>query len=89
MVTVDGIDVDLTAETFEDYDVLEAIADVNGHTGDPVAQLADVVRLFRLVFGADYDRIKRELREEHDGKLTADDMTKFFNDVAVAVDAKN
>lgn len=88
-VTVDGIKVNVSADTFSDFDVIEAIADVNAHQGDDVAQLSDVVRLLRLVFGSDYGRVKSELRSSHDGRLTAEDMVSFFNSVAEEVGAKN
>lgn len=88
-VTVDGIELSVTPETFDDIDVVEAIADCNDPTSDDAARTSAVFRLFRAVFGADYTRVKRELRAKNGGKLTTDQMADFFNRVIEAAGAKN
>ena len=88
-LTVDGIEVDVTPESFDDIDVVEAIADGNDPAADENAQNAALFRLFRALFGPDYQRIKRELRAKNDGRLTTAQMAEFFNHLLEAVGAKN
>lgn len=88
-LTVDGIEVDVTPESFDDIDVVEAIADCNDPTVDDAAHTSAVFRLFRAVFGSDYARVKRELRAKNGGALTTDQMAEFFNRVLEAAGVKN
>lgn len=86
---VDGIEVHVTRDDFADYEVVEAIADINAHGDDQVAQVSDAVRLLRLVFGGEYDHVKSELRKANGGRLSSDDMINFLNRVSEEVGAKN
>ena len=88
-LVVDGIEVHVTMDDLRDYEIIEAIEHVNRHGDDQVAQVSDVVRLLRLAFGDDYERVKSELREANGGRLSSDDMIGFFNRVSEEVGAKN
>lgn len=86
---VDGVKVSLTAEDFDDFEILECLADIVDDAAEPSAKLAATVRIYRLLFGADFERVKRELREKHEGKLTNEIMGDFLNACMAAVQAKN
>lgn len=86
---IDGIEVNLTAEDFDDFEILECLADIVDDAAEPSAKLAATVRIYRLLFGADFERVKRELREKHEGKLTNEIMGDFLNACMAAVQAKN
>ena len=86
---VDGIKVEVTADAFDDFEITECIADLYDEDADDGAKAAAAVKMYRLVFGADFLRIKRELRAKHDGKLTNEVMSRFMAEVIEAVNAKN
>lgn len=88
-VEVDGIKLSVDPATLDDFDVVEAIADASDEEADDTAKLRAVVRLFRLVYGGDYGRVKRELRDAHDGRLTTETMMGFFTSTLEALNAKN
>lgn len=86
---VDGIKVEVTADAFDDFEITECIADLYDEDADDGAKMAAAVKMYRLVFGGDFARIKRELRAKHDGKLTNEAMSTFMASVIEAVNAKN
>ena len=86
---VDGVKVSLTAEDFDDFEILECLADIVDDAAEPSAKLAATVRIYRLLLGADFERVKRELREKHGGKLANEVMGDFLNSCMTAVQAKN
>lgn len=86
---VDGIKVEVTADAFDDFEITECIADLYDDDTDDGAKMAAAVKMYRLVFGGDFPRIKRELRAKHGGKLTNDVMGRFMADVIEAANAKN
>lgn len=86
---VDGIKVDVTAESFDDFEVTECLADLVDESADDAARLAATVRIYRLVFGDDLPRVKSELRERHDGRLTNETMGAFLTSCMEAAKAKN
>lgn len=86
---VDGVKVNLTAEDFDDFEILECLADMIDETVKQSAKVAATVRVYRLLFGNDLERIKRELRAKHGGKLANEVMGDFLNSCMTAVQAKN
>lgn len=88
-IVVDGIEVSVTAEDVDDFEVTEAIADMYDESSDEMAVTSATVRLMRLVFGDDFHRVKRELRARSDGRLTNARMAEFASAVFEAVGAKN
>lgn len=88
-ITVDGINVAISPDTLDDFEVVEAIADATDETADDTAKLRAVVNLFRLVYADGYDRIKHELRDRHDGRLTTETMMGFFTATLETINAKN
>lgn len=86
---VDGIKVEVTADAFDDFEITECIADLYDEDSTDSAKMAAAVKMYRLVFGGDFPRIKRELRAKHGGKLTNDVMGQFMADVIEAANAKN
>lgn len=90
-VTVDGIEVRASAfDVREDIEFMEALADSEDPELDDGERLRAVVKLFRLVFGTDYPRIKRELRAKNGGELTIGQLTSFMAEtIQAAADLKN
>lgn len=88
-VEVDGVSVEIDTEVFDDFDLVECIADSENPDATDAQRLSATVRLFRLLFGPEYARVKRELRAAHDGRLTVEVMTDFASGVFEAVGAKN
>ena len=88
-LVIDGIEVNLTAEDFDDFEILECLADMIDETAEQSAKVAATVRVYRLLFGPDLGRIKRELRAKHGGKLANEVMGDFLNSCMTAANAKN
>lgn len=86
-LAVDGIELNVKAEDLDDFDLVEALADANSEDMD--VQMQAVVRVFRIVYGDDYKRVKSELREKNGGKLTTEIMMGFFGETMEALGAKN
>lgn len=86
-LVVDGISLNVKAEDLDDFELVEALADANSEDMD--VQMQAVVRVFRIVYGDDYKRVKSELREKNGGKLTTEIMMGFFGETMEALGAKN
>lgn len=86
-LAVDGISLNVKAEDLDDFELVEALADANSEDVD--VQMQAVVRVFRLTYGDDYARVKKELRERNCGKLTTEIMMGFFSATMEALGAKN
>lgn len=86
-----GVKLDIDASALDDIEVIECIADLNDPDVDGAGQATATVKLLRTVFGDDYARIKRDLRERYGGKLTIERMGDFFTGVSEALgkSAKN
>ena len=86
---VDGIELDVTADALDDFDVLECLAVMVDDDSSDKERMVAVPKLFRLVFGNDWKRIKNELRAQHDGRLTNATVMEFFNSLTTGLQAKN
>ena len=86
-LSVDGIALNVKAEDLDDFELVEALADANSEDMD--VQMQAVVRVFRLTYGDDYARVKKELREKNGGKLTTEIMMGVFGETMEALGAKN
>lgn len=86
---VDGIELDVTADALDDFDVLECLAVMVDDDSSDKERMVAVPKLFRLVFGGDWQRIKKELRAQHDGRLTNATVMEFFNSLTTGLQAKN
>lgn len=88
-IEVEGIKLTIDMSRLDDFEVVEAIADMSNESADDNSKMCAVVQLFRLVFGGEYARVKAELRAAHDGVLSSQTMTDFFMGVLGALGAKN
>lgn len=86
-LAVDGIELNVKAADLDDFDLVEALADASSEDVD--VQMQAVVRVFRIVYGDDYKRVKSELREKNGGRLTTEIMMGFFGATMEALGAKN
>lgn len=82
-ITSCGVKVTLRPDVFDDWRVVEMIADMqDGDNASP--QL--LVRFLRTILGRDqYDRIMRELEEE-DGRLPVSRITDFLSELMAGID---
>ena len=83
-VTVQGITLTVTTDELKkrvaDWDVVEGIAEMNDESIVGVRRIVAVTRVMKTLFAGDYERIKVELREQHDGTLNEDIMGEFLRD---------
>lgn len=86
---VNGIEIKLTAEDLDDYEITEALVDAEAPDATDGEKTRAYVRMMRLVFGDDFERVKSELRAKNGGKLTNETMTEFAAACFAAVGAKN
>ena len=86
-VTVRGVELEADPARMEDYEAIEAMADMMAAEGAEALQLS--VRWMRLVLGADYRRVKDELRRANGGTLTFEDMSGFCTELVEAAGSKN
>lgn len=77
-VEIDGFTLDIDTSVFEDYEFLEALADVAD--GQP----SSIVRPFRMLFAGDtYQKVKDYLRDEA-GRVPVKAMSTFLSKVVKA-----
>lgn len=88
-IEVEGVALDVDREALDDWELAEDIAIASDEASGEDEKLAATVRVFRRVYGADYARVKRELRAANDGRLTAETMTGFLSATFEALGAKN
>lgn len=88
-MVIDGIEVNVTAKDLDDFEVLECLSVMVDEYSTDSARMVAIPRLFRLVFKDDWPRVKRELREQHDGRLTSEMVMDFFTHLTNELNAKN
>lgn len=88
-VEVDGIKLDVLVDTADDYELVEQMAVMSDDQATGNEKLAATVRIYRLLLGADYRRVKDELREKNGGRLPLKAMSDFISKVVEAAGAKN
>lgn len=85
-----GVSVEAEEDALEDFDVLEAIAELQDGTLGGSEKLSAMVRLLKTLLGGEqYARAKKELREKNGGRLGVDEVAKFLTELINALDAKN
>ncbi len=83
-VTVDGLTVTVDPTVFQsDWEVIEALAAMEDGSASPAAMM----RVTRAVLGDAYDDVKAHVRK--DGKVNADAMGEFLQQVFEALNAGN
>ena len=88
---VQGITVEnVTADTINDFEFMEAIATLMDETADDSAKLRATANIAPVIFGAkQWKRIKGELREQNEGRLTAQTVMGFIDGVLSELNSKN
>lgn len=82
-IVVDGIVVNVTADDFDDIEVLELLAEVDENA-------TKVVALLKKLFGTEkYKEIKDKLRDEETGKTKTSAIMEWFAKVSEKVGAGN
>lgn len=80
-VTVSGITVDVQMDAADDFELVEQIA-INADPDSTAAEkISAMVRVYKAVFGKDYNRVKDELRRKNGGKLPVAVMGNFATTV--------
>ena len=92
-LVVDGIKLDVRPDDLDDYEITELLAEAEDESLDEsernAASMRAMVRIPRLMFGADWDRIKGELRAKNGGKLSNDTVSGFVQRTFEALNRKN
>ena len=85
-ITVEGV----TPETLNDFEFVEAIAVMGDESADNMEKLRAMTSMGPVIFGAaQWKRIKSELREQNDGKLTNETVMGFIDGVLAELNVKN
>lgn len=86
-----GVSVEnVTPDALNDFEFLEAVAVLSDPDADDGEKLRAMAGIAPAIFGAkQWKRIKAELREQNDGKLTAETVMQFISGVIEALKAKN
>lgn len=74
--TIHGVEVKVSSQIADDFELLEKIAEVDSGKGNT----HDIVSLFKEVFGADYAKVKDAIRAEH-GYVSTDAMIAALTEV--------
>lgn len=77
-VTVDGIEVRPIADAADDFEIVEAVAASSDPNAPEYAKTLATVRVYRAILGADYERVKAELRAKNGGRLPVAVMIDFM-----------
>lgn len=89
-VEVDGISVTVDVDIADDYEVTEQAAIANDPYATAAERMSSTIRVYKLLLGKDYRRVKDELREKNGGKLPTEKMVSFIAEVIAKVgEAKN
>lgn len=90
-ITVQGIAVEgVTPDTLNDFEFLEAVAVLIDEAEGDAAKLRATASIAPAIFGkTQWRRIKGELREQNDGRLTAETVMRFIDGVLTELKAKN
>lgn len=90
-VTVDGITVTVAIDPRNDWEFATASITLADPDATQIERSNAVKAQVKLLFGDDYKRVMRELREARGGSLPIADVTSFANRVMAAEDgdAKN
>lgn len=76
-VTVDGITVTVNLDASDDFEIVEQIAVNANPDSTAIEKISAMIRVYKAIFGADYKRVKDELRRKHGGKLPVSVMNDF------------
>lgn len=89
-VTVDGITVTVDLDMATDYEVVEQATIAADPYSTANEKTASTIRVYKLLLGSDYQRVKNELREQNGGQLPTEKMIEFIGGVIAKVgEAKN
>lgn len=88
---VEGIDVTLDPDIFQDWDVFEALTDFMSTETDDQEKMLATRRMVDLVLGDQFVSIKKKMREARGGKLPTEDVGQFVSKTieAFGSDGKN
>lgn len=80
-VTAEGIELELAIDPTDDYELFELLYARFDPDATSVKRSVAAMRFYSLLLGDDYERVKRELRERHGGRLPAAAMSSFADKV--------
>lgn len=86
-VEVDGISVTVDIDIADDFEITEQAAIANDPYSTASERMSATIRVYKLMLGSDYRRVKDELRKKNGGRLTNATMIAFISDVIAEVGA--
>ena len=88
-VEVDGIKLTVAIDTADDYDIVEQMAVMADEQSTSNEKLSATVRIYKLLLGDDYRRVKDELRAKNGGRPPLKAMSDFTAKGFEAAGSKN
>lgn len=86
---VNGIEVNVTKADLDDFDVVECLSVMMDEEASDRQRMVAIPKLLKLVFKADWQRVKDELRAQNGGRLPNDAVMGFLNSCIEQLNAKN
>lgn len=86
---VNDIEVNVTKADLDDFDVVECLSVMMDEDASDRQRMVAIPKLLKLVFKADWQRVKDELRSQNDGRLPNDAVMGFLNSCIEQLNAKN
>ena len=88
-VEIDGIKLTVAIDTADDFEIVEQMAVMADEQSTSNEKLSATVRIYKILLGDDYRRVKDELRAKNGGLLPLKAMSDFIAKVFKAAGAKN
>lgn len=76
---------EVVKDRLSDWEVAELMAVIQDADSEPGARLAASVKALRFLLADDYAKVKTDLREANDGKLTESVMSEFMSKLFEAI----
>lgn len=86
-VEVDGIEVKVSADVNDDYELVELSYTASDEDAPIKERTHAITEMYRRILGPDYQRVKDELRGRNGGRLPFSAMTDFMGRVLDGVRA--
>ena len=88
-VEIDGIKLTVAIDTADDFEIVEQMAVMADEQSTSNEKLSATVRIYKILLGDDYRRVKDERRAKNGGLLPLKAMSDFIAKVFKAAGAKN
>lgn len=88
-VTHRGVTVVIPFEAFDDFELLEALGEMQNALVDDNKRIARLPDMFKRIFGSDSPKVLNALRDPKTGRVKIADASSFIFEVFEAVDPES